>query len=150
MINIIKATIKHLDDINRLFDSYRVFYKAESNLKASRAYLQQRIENGDSEIFIAYIDDTAVGFTQIYPMFSSVSMQRLFVLNDLFVDPSYRGRGIGESLLNKGKDYTQTHLGKCLLLETAKDNPAQYLYERLGWKKDVEYHHYSWTPQNSN
>lgn len=146
MINIYCATLSHLKDLTLLFDAYRVFYKAATDVNAASAFLQDRIEKNESAIYIAYVGETAVGFTQIYPMFSSVSMQRLYVLNDLYVDPSHRGKGIGEALLNKGKEYTIAHQGKSLILETDNNNPAQHLYERLGWKKDLQYLHYSWTP----
>jgi len=48
----------------------------------------------------------------------------MFLLNDLYVDPQYRGKGIGEALLNQGKQYTIENNGKSLILETATDNPA--------------------------
>ena len=149
MINIVKATPKYLDDLNRLFDAYRIFYEAKSDLKASYHFLSERMLHNESTVYIAYIDNIAAGFTQIYPMFSSVSMQRLYVLNDLYVDPTYRSKGIGEALLNKGKEYTVANQGKCLILETANDNPAQHLYERLGWEKDLEYLHYTWSPKGN-
>ena len=38
-------------------------------------------------------------------MFLSVSMQKLYVLEDLYVDPAHKGKGIGKTLLNKGKEY---------------------------------------------
>lgn len=146
MTNIQQATIDHIEDITALFDAYRVFYKAKSDRSSAAAFISERIINSDSAIFLAYMDGQAVGFTQIYPMFSSVSMQKLYVLNDLYVDPAHRGKGIGEALLNKGKEYTIAHQGKSLILETDNNNPAQHLYERLGWKKDLQYLHYSWTP----
>ena len=146
MIKIDQAKSIHLNDLALLFDAYRVFYNSPSDINGALAFLQERISNGDSVIYIAYIEEIAVGFTQIYPMFSSVSMQRLFVLNDLYVHPNYRGKGIGEALLNIGKKYTIDNQGKSLILETAKDNPAQKLYERLGWKKYLDFFHYTWTP----
>lgn len=146
MIEIRRITISELEDAVHLFNAYRVFYKAQFDLSGARQFLTKRIEKNESAIYVAYDDQTAVGFTQIYPMFSSVSMQKLFVLNDLFVDPNYRSLGIGQLLLNAGKQYTIENKGKSLILETAIDNPAQHLYERLGWKKDKEYFHYSWSP----
>lgn len=149
MIRIVRVSINELQDVVPLFDAYRVFYQAQSDTHAASKFLTQRIQRDESAIFVAYIDEIAVGFTQIYPMFSSVSMQQLFVLNDLYVDPDHRGQGIGEQLLTAGKQYTTDHNGKSLILETAIDNPAQQLYERLGWKKDTEYYHYTWSP-NAN
>ncbi len=148
MIKILQATSTHLEALTALFDAYRVFYKAKSDIDSAAAFLSKRLTNGDSAIFIAFIDGQAVGFTQIYPMFSSVSMQKLYVLNDLYVDSSHRGKGIGQALLNKGKEYTVANLGKSLILETDNDNPAQHLYERLGWQKDLKHLHYSWTPSS--
>ncbi len=149
MIKIVNATAKEVNDVAPLFDAYRVFYKSVSDISSAKKFLTDRLSNNQSTIFIAYQDDKAVGFTQIYPMFSSVSMQSLFILNDLYVDPKFRGKGIGELLLKAGKQYTLDHNGKSLILETAIDNPAQHLYERLGWKKDDEYLHYTWTPHTN-
>ena len=148
MIKILRAKIEQLDDLNQLFNEYRVFYAAKPNLKASYQFLLERMQQDQSVVFIAYKDDIAVGFTQIYPMFSSVSIQKLYVLNDLYVDPTQRGEGIGVALLNRGKEYTIANQGKSLILETAKDNPAQFLYERLGWVKDLKYLHYTWNPSS--
>lgn len=150
MIKIVRASKEQLEDVVSLFDAYRVFYKMQSDTSAARLFLSQRIQQNESAIFLAYIEGVAVGFTQIYPMFSSVSMQPLFVLNDLYVQPSFRGQGIGEQLLLVGKQYTIDHKGKSLILETGMDNPAQHLYERLGWKKDTEYYHYSWSADSNS
>ncbi|MDA9182715.1 GNAT family N-acetyltransferase [Saprospiraceae bacterium] len=86
-----------------LFDEYRVFYKPKYDINSAAAFISERITKSDSAIFLAYIDIQVVEFTQIYPIFSSVSMQKLYVLNDLYVDPAHRGKGIGKNLLNRGK-----------------------------------------------
>ena len=72
-------------------------------------------------------------------------MQRSFVLNDLYVDSAYRKKKIGETLLNRAKQYCKTKNTKGLALETAIENPAQKLYEKLDWTKDVDCFHYFWT-----
>jgi len=82
-MTIIKAHIEHLDVIAPLFDAYRVFYKQASNLDAAKAFLHERLKNKESVIYLAIKDSKAVGFTQLYPLFSSVSMERMFILNDL-------------------------------------------------------------------
>lgn len=145
MVRIEKATLNQLEEVSPLFDQYRVFYKQQSNLKGASVFLEERIRNQESIIFVAYIQDKAVGFTQLYPMFSSVSMQSSFVLNDLFVDASHRKLKVGEALLNRAKQFCIEQKCKGLALETAIDNPAQNLYEKLGWKKDVDCFHYFWS-----
>lgn len=143
MITVREIGIEAIDHLVPLFEGYRKFYKAEANLDGAKQFLTDRINKKESIIFIAYIDEQAVGFTQLYPSFSSVSMQRMWILNDLFVEPAYRGQKVGEALLRVGKDYTKRTQAKSLILETANDNPAQKLYEREGWVRD-EALHYVW------
>lgn len=144
MIQIKKASVKDLDQLVPLFDGYRVFYKQTSDLKAAYIFLAERISKNQSTILIAEKEDKLVGFTQIYPLFSSVSMQPLHLLNDLFVDPNCRGEGIGEKLLEAAKEFAIEQGSKGLNLETHHTNPAKKLYERLGWVNDQEYLHFEW------
>ncbi len=147
MVDIIRANPNHLPLILPLFDAYRIFYKQPSNLEEAKKFLRQRLQHNESVIFLAMQGSHAVGFTQLYPLFSSVSMAPVYLLNDLFVIDALRGKGVGESLLNHAKDFCKTSGFKGLALETAIDNPAQKLYERLGWQKDVHCFHYFWTAQ---
>lgn len=144
MITIKRATITDIDAITKLFDAYRVFYEQASDLEGAKNFLTARMEKGESVIFLAEKEGKAVGFTQLYPMFSSVSMQSMYILNDLYVDGNERKQGIGEKLLVAAQNYAQANNLKGLALETAYDNPAQKLYERLGWKKDEGFYHYFW------
>ena len=144
-MEIVKANLNHLNSIAGLFNQYRVFYKQSSDEAAAALFLKQRIEENESVIFLALGENNkGMGFVQLYPTFSSVSMERFFILNDLFVLPAYRNMKIGEALLSKAKDFCKNGNFKGLALETAVDNPAQKLYERLGWEKDVAFFHYFW------
>ncbi|PCJ96925.1 MAG: GNAT family N-acetyltransferase [Flavobacteriaceae bacterium] len=145
MVSIVKATKKNSKDICPLFNSYRVFYKQESDMAASFDFIKKRLEQSEAVIFLAYIKDVPVGFTLLYKTFSSVSMQPSFILNDLFVDSSQRKKGVGEALLNKAKEYCIEKNYKGLALETDMNNPAQKLYEKLDWKKDSHCFHYFWS-----
>ncbi|NER13281.1 GNAT family N-acetyltransferase [Leptobacterium flavescens] len=147
-MKIIRASIDHLDIVSDLFNGYRIFYEQESDTEAARSFLIDRMEKGESVIFLALNEDNkGMGFTQLYPVFSSVSMQGFYILNDLYVDKKYRQQGIGEALLEAAKGLCKAEGKKGLALETAKDNPAQKLYERLDWKKDDEFLHYFWKNQ---
>ncbi|MDC8005004.1 GNAT family N-acetyltransferase [Aureisphaera galaxeae] len=144
-MKIIKATSEHLDILTTLFDGYRVFYKQDSDLKAAKNFLRERFKKEDSIIFLALNEHgKGLGFTQLYPSFSSVSMQRVYILNDLYVDPTARGLGVGAAIMERAKQFTKEQGAKGLTLETATDNPAQKLYERLGWEKDTDVFHYTW------
>jgi len=137
-MKIIQAQIKHLDDLAPLSDGYRMFYKQDSNLEKAKSFLKERITNKESTIYIAYINDKAIGFTQLYPLFSSVSMQPIYMLNDLFVDSNYRNKGVGNVLIQAAKNLCTKNNNKGLAIQTAYNNPAQHLYERLGFKKDTD------------
>jgi len=143
-MTIVQANIDHLEDVAPLFDAYRVFYKQPSDIESAKKFLRERIINNESIIYLAYEYKEAVGFTQLYPLFSSVSMKPMYLLNDLYVKSSHRGKGIGEALINKAKVHCEKEQNKGLALQTATDNPAQKLYERLGFVKDHDLYYY-WT-----
>ena len=140
-----KAKIEDLLQLASLFNAYRVFYKQTSDIEAAKNFLTSRFKQKDSQIFVAISNSEIVGFTQLYPLFSSVAIQRSYVLNDLYVDVSFRQKGIGNNLLNAAKEFCKQNDAKGLTLETDAHNPAQKLYEKLGWKKDTEVLHYTWT-----
>ena len=142
-MDIIRAQLEHTDLIAPLFDAYRQFYKAPSDLEASREFIHQRLSNNESIIFLALDDDTAIGFVQLYPLFASVALQSLWLLNDLYVDPSARKQGTGEALMNEAEDFARETNSRGLFLRTAIDNlPAQRLYKRCGWMKDEKFYRY--------
>lgn len=145
MISIKKATAEHIEELVPLFDQYRIFYKQASDKSAALHFLKERFENGECTVFIAMVNKKPAGFTLLYTSYSSVSLKAVFILNDLFVVEEYRNRGIGELLLKKAKEHCLEMSYKGLALETAVDNPAQQLYERLDWKKDTHCFHYFWT-----
>ena len=144
---IIKAEIQHLKDLAPLFDAYRVFYRQTSNPEAAKQFLKQRLEKQDTIIYIAYAEDKAVGFMHLFHSFTSVAMQPIYILNDLFVDKNHRKKGIGVALLNQAKEKAKQDLCKFVALQTETDNPAQFLYESMGWKKDVDLQ-YTWENEN--
>lgn len=144
---VIKAHIENLEQLVPLFDQYRVFYKQASDLKSAKDFLRNRFQNKDSIIFFALSDGIPVGFTQLYFTFSSVSLQPTLILNDLYVHPDYRGQGVGALLLKSAQHFCAENEFKGLALETAIDNPAQKLYEKMGWEKDSDCFHYFWSAQ---
>ncbi|WP_350288247.1 GNAT family N-acetyltransferase [uncultured Croceitalea sp.] len=144
-MKVIRASKEHIPLITPLFDAYRVFYEQASDNEGAKSFLEKRLEFNESVVFLAMDGYIAVGFTQLYMTFSSVSMESFYILNDLYVIPSYRTKGIGKALLNKAKEQCILMNYKGVGLETASNNPARHLYERLGWEKDINHFHYFWT-----
>jgi len=137
-ITITKIDRTQGDLVFDLFDNYRVFYKQQSDFDASKKFIQERLDNSESIIFIALENNTSkpVGFTQLYPKYSSVRMIKNWILNDLYVHKDYRKKGIGEALIKTAMNFAQQSNSKFIELSTAIDNyAAQSLYERIGFKK---------------
>ena len=138
-----QATIEDLEGVSNLFNSYRMFYEQPSDLEGAKKYIKERLENEESVIFVVKNNQKYLGFTQLYPTFSSISMKRAWILNDLFVDLEARKQGIGEMLIHKAKDYAIETGAKSIGLETAPDNyAAQRLYEKNGYVRDSQFYHY--------
>ena len=144
MVNVRQAEIADLDALAPLFDAYRQFYKRPSDAARAREFLFQRFQHQQSVIFIAHDDEgTAIGFTQLYPLFSSLTLARTFVLYDLFVTPAARRSGAGRHLLRAAADYGRAVGAGALELSTATDNAsAQRLYESEGWVRDTAFYVY--------
>ena len=140
-----QASVADIGTLVALFDAYRVFYGKPSDLALARAFLLERFQHNQSGIFLALQDSgAAVGFTQLYPSFSSVSAARSFILNDLFVVPEARRAGVAAQLLGAAADYGRAVGAIRLSLSTAVSNEsAQALYVSEGWVLDAEFHAYS-------
>jgi ribosomal protein S18 acetylase RimI-like enzyme len=139
-----RATVADVERIAPLFDAYRQFYGQAHDLILAREFLRERLEQDQSVIFLALGRvGSAVGFTQLYPSFSSASAKRIFILNDLFVDPAARRGGVGRALLQAAADFGRSAGAARLTLSTAHTNPsAQSLYEASGWLRDEIFRSY--------
>jgi ribosomal protein S18 acetylase RimI-like enzyme len=142
-ITIRQALLSDLDAVSILFDAYRQFYGQTSDEDAAKTFLRARFEHGQSVVLLAESQGQAVGFTQLYPSFSSVSMARVFVLNDLFVAPTARRLGVGEALLTAAADHARQLGAVRLSLNTDVQNlAAQALYASMGWERDQKFYAY--------
>ena len=142
-----QATVHDLDALAPLFDAYRQFYGQPADLPRARAFLAERFAHLQSLIWLAFdAQGEAVGFTQLYPLFSSVRTARVYLLNDLFVQASARRCGVAAGLLKAAADAARALGAAGLSLSTARDNEAaQRLYESLGWQRDDAFYEYSLT-----
>jgi GNAT superfamily N-acetyltransferase len=140
-----RGTIADLSDIAKLFDDYRVFYGRDSDITSATNFLRDRIQKNESVIFVADVNKQLTGFTQLYPLFSSVRMKKLWLLNDLFIDPSFRGQGISLQLIDAAKQLCRDTDACGMYLETAKSNDiGNILYPRAGFKLNDEHNFYEW------
>ncbi|MGH1433767.1 MAG: GNAT family N-acetyltransferase [Lewinella sp.] len=140
------ATLSDLSALANLFDQYRVFYRKDSDIPAAEQFLKDRLTLGDSVIYVAEIAGELVGFTQLYPIFSSTRMRRLWLLNDLFVHPAQRGQGLSLQLLDQTKKHCRETRACGVMLETEKSNTiGNRLYPRAGFQQNEGSNFYEWT-----
>lgn len=139
---ITRANLNDIVELLPLVELYRDFYKQPAN-EATRGYLTQRLEKNEAIVFIARVDGKAVGFTMIYPTFSTVALKEIWLLNDLFVDQSARGNGVASKLMEVAEQAARDAGAGRIWLRTANDNtPAQALYEGRGWVQDTVFRRY--------
>ncbi|HEY8095536.1 MAG TPA: GNAT family N-acetyltransferase [Methylobacter sp.] len=135
-----QAVISDLEVLAPLFDGYRQFYGRAGDLPAATEFLSARFNRNESVLFIAHEGNKAIGFTQLYPSFSSVSLARILVLNDLFVDEHARRKGAASKLMSAAVEYAGSGGAVRISLSTATTNEAaQRLYQSAGWQRDEQF-----------
>ena len=144
-LQLVHITLEQGELVAPLFDAYRQFYGQPPDPDGARRFLAERLGRGESVVYAVVEGGRALGFTQLYPSFSSVSMRSIWILNDLFVAEEARRRGVGARLLRAARDHALKTGAARLALSTAVTNAtAQALYERDGWRRDTAFLHYEY------
>ncbi|WP_159022409.1 GNAT family N-acetyltransferase [Formosa sp. L2A11] len=141
-----KAVAEDIKSVTKLFNAYRVFYKKEADFISAEKFLTERLKNNDSEIFVAESKNSElIGFVQLYPLFSSTRMEKLWLLNDLFVNPEYRSQGVSLGLIEKAKQLVKDTNACGMFLETSKSNLiGNNLYPKTGFELNESSNYYEW------
>lgn len=144
-----QATINNLDELVPLFDAYRQFYDKKSDVKAAKKFLEARITNNESVIYLAFDkNEKAVGFVQLYPLFSSTRLKRFWILNDLYVSSEFRGKGFSRELIEEAKKLCRETDACAMLLETSITNEiGNSLYSSAGFQLRDDANFYEWETQ---
>ncbi|MCM3746832.1 GNAT family N-acetyltransferase [Paenibacillus pasadenensis] len=142
-IRICEADPGMLRNLSELFHQYRLFYgyaDEQPQREAALDFIRERLERRDSVLLAAVVEDELAGFVQLYPVFSSLSMKRSWILNDLYVDRRWRGRGTARQLLHEAERHARSTGAAYIQLSTAPDNmAARRLYESEGYEQDTEF-----------
>lgn len=141
-----QATIEDLPSIVPVFDSYRRYFKQQSNPEKVEKFLFEKFEQLQSIIFIAKYESQVIGFAQLYPIFSSLSLERVWLLNDFFISEEYRHHGIGKQLFSKVKNFSLLTKSKGIELSVEHINgKAWSFWEKQGFILDDKFRYYSYT-----
>ena len=144
-MRIVQATPEHLDLLTPLFVKYREFYDAMPYPETSRSFLEKRLTRKESVIYLAMADheDKLMGFCQLYPSFSSLSLKRVWILNDIYVAEDARRQLVADNLIRTAKKMAKDTNAVRMRVSTSSDNEvAQKTYESIGFKEDTEFKNY--------
>ncbi len=142
------AKVEDLTALSVLFHEYRstsISLEDLAELADTRAWITSRFHHDDAIFILAIEGGKLVGFITLYQGFSSVSLQKYWILNDLYVRITVRGKGCAKALMVFAHDYAVETGAKGIELETGEHNMiAQNLYTGLGYVENTHYKHYFW------
>ena len=134
MIREIKLTDK--EQWENLYEGYAKFYKVEMNktiLKTVWNWIHDK--NHEVEGIVYEINNKIVGLAHYRKMPRPLRGQEIGFLDDLYVDPDYRRKGIGENFLNYLKELSKSRGWNLIRWLTHDDNiKAKSLYDRVAEK----------------
>lgn len=154
------AELADAEHVSELFNQYRMFYNRPPDLEGAIQYIKSRMQHNESIILVAEkiaeleavepmkgkdngMNQALMGFVQLYPTFSSLSMRSNWILNDLYVQPEYRQQGVARRLLQASRALAKERGVGALSLSTAISNKqAQALYESEGYVLDTHFLYY--------
>lgn len=146
-MRIIQATLEHLDLLTPLFVKYREFYGELPFPDSSRAFLEKRLSREESVIYLALPDDDdgkLLGFCQLYPSYSSLSLKRVWILNDIYVAEDARRQLVADHLMQKAKKMArETQAVRMRVSTSANNEVAQKVYESIGFREDTQFKNYT-------
>ncbi len=116
----------------------RVFFEQPSDRAAANTYVRQEVSTGGSRFFLARASgSTALGFVHLLPATNTLAMRPIWYIEDLFVAPAARRKGVGEALMKFAERFAIETGAERLTLATARDNhAAQALYAKLGYLRE--------------
>jgi GNAT superfamily N-acetyltransferase len=116
----------------RLWSGYNAFYKTQIP-EAVTTVTWQRMLDPKSAVFgrLAVVNATVVGFSVSVLHDSTWGTASICYLEDLFVDPEYRGRGFGRLLIQDLVNLAKSRDWSRLYWHTEAANPARRLYDEF-------------------
>lgn len=116
-----------------LWDQYLVFYEAVVGDGHAEALWERLLDRGDPvECLVAEADVAVVGIVQFFAHPDTWSDRPVCYLQDLFVDPDWRGRGIGATLIRAVSERAVERGWSSVYWQTAENNErARRLYDYL-------------------
>ena len=128
--------LKDKDQWEKLYRGYANFYKVEMNDKILEIVWKWLNDVNHELKGIGYeVDGKIVGLAHYRSLLRPLKGKYIGYLDDIFVDPEYRGQKIGEKLLNKIKEISKANDWNLVRWQTDEDNlTAKKLYDKVATK----------------
>lgn len=125
------VTEKEIDDLAHLLCEYQQFYNAIPNYNHNTIFLKSFLSRDDGLFFMGKDGKKNIGYVSLYFSYSSVSAQRIAILNDLYVRDNFRGQGAGGKLIDFAINYAkEIGIAQIRWCTRADNNQAQDLYAK--------------------
>jgi GNAT superfamily N-acetyltransferase len=152
-VSIQLASTRDIPEVVRLYNAYRAFYGEAPDEARAFTFIRDRIalSSGQpagqfsvAQYFLAWTASRAgrkaVGFMHLMPSTNTLAMRPIWFLEDLFVDPSARRKGIATGFLKHAEEFARKTGAERLTLATAHDNlAAQGVYSKLGYVREEHF-----------
>ena len=135
---------KYIDQFVTVVDEYREFCGFTPSPVETKTFFQTLLKKNEAATFIAISeDDKVMGFINLYPSNSTLSLKKIWILNDLGVSSKYRRLGVAQKLIQESIEFAKNSGAIRIELKTNKTNlNAQNLYKEIGFKIDQDNLHY--------
>jgi GNAT superfamily N-acetyltransferase len=118
-----------------LIAAYQRFYEVEDiDEERNRAFFRRFLGPSEDGLLLgARSEGRLLGYACLYWHFSSLEACESVLMNDLFVDRSVRGQGVGRALIEAATEVARERKVPFVEWSTAPDNEtAQRLYDSTG------------------
>jgi GNAT superfamily N-acetyltransferase len=132
---------EEFDELLPLIAAYQRFYEVdEIDNDRNRFFFRRFIAPSEDGLILAARDEggAILGYACLYWHFSSLAAVETVLMNDLFVAPEARGRGVGRALIEASAAVARERGAAWLEWATAPDNhTAQRLYDSMTSEKST-------------
>ena len=130
---IVVATLQHLPDLSNLWADYQTFYQVKNiNTQRNQNFIKHILAHPEEGLIHVYLlKNKPVAFSTLYFTYSSTVSTKVGVLNDLYVDPDHRRKGIAQALVDNAREVVKNLDISIMRWMTQETNTtAQKLYEQ--------------------
>lgn len=152
-VSVQRASARDVFDVVRLFNAYRDFYGEAPDESRALTFIRDRIalacaelpgQHSIAQYFLAWMPTArgreAVGFMHLMPSMNTLAMRPIWFLEDLYVDPPARRKGVATALMEHAEEFARRTGAERLTLATAHDNAAaQSVYCKLGYVREEHF-----------